>query len=86
MKIVGRTTGFVTLSSCEQSNIGVTSWTPITSLPIALSDLAMVTLLGKAYVIGGYIGGAQTSVRMYDGVSTWTSRAPCHQGGINTLH
>ncbi len=33
MKIVGYTTGSAKLSSCEQSNVGVTSWTNITSLP-----------------------------------------------------
>jgi len=67
MKIVGLTTG--PISSCEQSNVGVTSWTNITSLPTpVLYDLAMVTLLGKAYVIGGRDGGnvVQTSVYMYD--------------------
>ena len=78
MKIVGVTTGGVALSSCEQSNVGVTSWTPITSLPIAVYFLAMVTLLGKAYVIGG--NEAPTSVRMYDGVSNWTSKAPMSPG------
>ena len=82
MKIVGVTTGGVAVSSCEQSNVGVTSWTPLTSLPIALFDLAMVTLLGKAYVIGGAISGgaAQTSVSMYDGVSVWVPKAAMSPG------
>ena len=78
MKIVGRTTGGVVVPSCEQSNANVTSWTPITSLPIALQLMAMVTLLGKAYVIGGYED--PTSVRMYDGVSIWTSKAAMSPG------
>ncbi len=83
MKIVGWTAyGSVRTSSCEQSNANVTSWTNITSLPIALSDLAMVTLLGKAYVIGGTDSGnvTQTSVRMYDGVSVWTAKAAMSPG------
>ncbi len=79
MKIVGSTTGGGLTSSCEQSNIGVTSWTPITSLPIALNSLAMVTLLGKAYVIGGYNAGPQTSVYMYNGTS-WIARAAMSPG------
>ena len=80
MKIVGYTGSF--LSSCEQSNIGVTSWTPITSLPIAIFDLAMVTLLGKAYVIGGRDSAAMATanVYMYDGVSIWTSKAAMSPG------
>ncbi len=82
MKIVGFTTGDVAISSCEQSNVGVTSWTPITSLPSALYNVVMVTLLGKAYVIGGDNGGGspQTPVSMYDGVSTWTSKASVSPG------
>ena len=82
MKIIGYTDGLVAASSCEQSNIGVTSWTPITSLPIALHLLAMVTLLGKAYVIGGTYDNtnAQTSVSMYDGVSVWVAKAPLSPG------
>ena len=42
----------------------------------------MVTLLGKAYVIGGANSGAvpQTSVSMYDGVSIWTSKAAMSPG------
>jgi kelch-like protein 18 len=79
MKIVGY--NGAALSSCEQSNVDVTSWTNITSLPIALYALAMVTLLGKAYVIGGYNGGsAQTNVSMYDGVSVWVAKAPMSPG------
>ena len=80
MKIVGVTTGAVYLSSCEQSDAGVTSWTNITSLPNTLQDLAMVTLLGKAYVIGGYNGGAPTTVLMYDGVSVWVAKAAMSPG------
>ena len=84
MKIVGLTTtsGATALTTCEQSNSNVTSWTPIASLPIAAYDLAMVTLLGKAYVIGGAISGnvAQTSVRMYDGVSVWVAKAAMSPG------
>ncbi len=82
MKIVGKTTGAVVLSSCEQSNAGVTSWTNIPSLPIALYALAMVTLFGKTYVIGGAINGgaSQTSVRMYDGVSAWVAKAAISPG------
>ena len=78
MKIVGQTTGGGSVSSCEQSDVGVTSWTPITSLPITLYYLAMVTLLGKAYVIGG--NGDDTSVRMYDGVSVWVAKAAMSPG------
>ena len=81
MKIVGWTTGNVPVSSCEQSDVGVTSWTPIQSLPVALQVPAMVTLLGKAYVIGGNDGvSAQTSVRMYDGVSVWVTKAAMSPG------
>ncbi len=81
MKIVGIRNSGVTLSSCEQSDVGVTSWTNITSLPTTLYALAMVTLLGKAYVIGGYDGAtATTSVRMYDGVSTWTPKSAMSPG------
>ena len=78
MKIVGYNSSYKVLSSCEQSDIGVTSWTNITPLPIALYVLAMVTLLGKVYVIGGYQD--PTSVRMYDGVSIWTSEAAMSPG------
>jgi hypothetical protein len=84
MKILGLTirtiTPVVRLSSCEQSNADVTSWTNITSLPQALRVLAMVTLLGKAYAMGGYNGGAQTSVHMYDGVSVWVAKAAMTPG------
>jgi hypothetical protein len=81
MKIVGLTTGAVILSSCEQSDAGVTSWTPIQSLPIAVHLLAMVTLLGKAYVFGGHNGEAQTSVSMYDSVSNvWVAKAAMSPG------
>jgi hypothetical protein len=75
VKIVGYTTGNVLLSSCEQSNVGVTSWITIQSLPVTIATLAMVTLFGKAYVIGGYSGVAETSIRMYDGVSVWVAKA-----------
>ncbi len=78
MKIVGQTTAGVMVSSCEQSNIGVTSWTNITSLPSAGQLLAMVTLLGKAYVIGGQ--QAPTSVHMYDGVSVWIAKTAMSPG------
>jgi hypothetical protein len=76
MIIVGVTTGNVILSSCEQSNIDVTSWTAIQSLPIALQRLAMVTLLGKADVIGGLDSGptVQASVFVYNGTS-WVAKA-----------
>ena len=77
MKIVGYNTGGV-ISSCEQSNVDVTSWTPIQSLPTTLIALAMVTLLGKAYVIGGI--GDPTYVRMYDGVSVWVAKAAMSPG------
>jgi len=77
MKIVGVTTGGGTVSSCEQSDISVTSWTSITSLSIAARHLAMVTLLGKAYVIGG--SHALTSVSMYDGTS-WVTKAAMSPG------
>ena len=82
MKIVGvTTTGNVITSSCEQSNAAVTSWTPITSLPTANWALAMVTLLGKAYVFGGATSGnvAQTSVHMYNGTS-WVAKAAMSPG------
>jgi hypothetical protein len=75
MKIVGWND--VSLSSCEQSNVGVTSWTTITSLPTVLLYQAMVTLLGKAYVIGGYED--QTSVRMYNGTA-WIAKAAMSPG------
>ena len=80
MKIVGYITG--PISSCEQSNAGVTSWTNITSLPIALYDPAMVTLVGKAFVFGGVNSGSvtQTSVSMYDGVSVWVAKAAMSPG------
>src|SRR5689334_11904121 len=81
MKIVGATTGNVPTSSCEQSDAGVTSWTPIASLPIALIVLPMITLLGKAYVMGGSISGtASTNVYMYDGVSVWVAKAAMSPG------
>ena len=75
MKIIGwTTTGNVDISSCEQSNVNVTLWTTITPLPTVMHYLAMVTLNGKAYIIGGIdsSGTALTSVYMYDGVSIWT--------------
>jgi hypothetical protein len=75
IKIVGLTTEGVSVSSCEQSHVNVTSWTNITSLPSALSSLAMVTLLGKAYVIGG--NEDPTSVLMYDSVCGWCGCVWC---------
>ncbi len=77
MKIVGANGGGAPISSCEQSNVDVTSWTPIQSLPTILTGLAMITLLGKAYVLGGIdgVGSAQSSVHMYDGVSVWVAKA-----------
>jgi N-acetylneuraminic acid mutarotase len=82
MKIVGWITSTVSTSSCEQSNVGVTSWTNIASLPIALQSLAMVTLLGKAYVFGGYNTGGTTvnSVYMYDGEPAWVAKAAMSTG------
>ena len=78
MRIVGSNGG----SSCEQSNAAVTSWTTIASLPIAIYYLAMVTLQGKAYAIGGANSGnvAQTSVNMYDSVSGWVAKAAMPTG------
>ena len=38
----------------------------------------MVTLLGNAYVIGGF--GDLTSVHMYDGVSVWVAKAAMSPG------
>src|SRR5689334_2115188 len=83
MKIVGITTGQTILTSCEQSNAAITSWTPIiASLPTAIYVLAMVTLLGKAYVFGGASLGPVTeaSVYMYDGVSVWSAKAAMSPG------
>ena len=76
MKVVGFNGAY--LSSCEQSNVGVTSWTIIASLPIAVQGPAMVTLIGKAYAIGGHTG--ETSVSMYDGVSVWVAKAAMSPG------
>ena len=82
MKIVGQSTGYALVSSCEQSNANVTSWTAIVPLPIAVYYLTMVTLFGRAYVIGGADSGnvVQASVRMYDGVSVWTNKTAMSLG------
>jgi hypothetical protein len=77
-ELIGRTTDLVIISSCEQSNVGVTSWAAIASLPVAVMQLKMVTLNNKAYAIGGY--QAPTSVLMYDGVSVWIAKSAMTPG------
>jgi N-acetylneuraminic acid mutarotase len=62
---------------CEQSSVGVTSWTNITSLPTAARIHAMVTLNGNAYVMGGWDN--PTLVYMYTG-TTWITKAPLPSG------
>jgi hypothetical protein len=64
-------------TSCEQSSIGVTSWTNITSLPTLARLHVMVTLNGNAYVMGGQDN--PTSVYMYNG-SSWITKAPLTPG------
>jgi hypothetical protein len=64
-------------TSCEQSSIGVTSWTNIASLPTATRMHAMVTLNGNAYVMGGWDN--PTLVYMYNG-TTWITKAPLSPG------
>jgi hypothetical protein len=68
------------IASCEQSSIGVTSWTSIAPLPAAAatSNHAMVTLNGNAYVMGGYPN--LTLVYMYNG-TTWITKAPLSSPG-----
>jgi hypothetical protein len=63
--------------SCEQSSIGVTLWTNITSLPTTTWRHAMVTLNGNAYVMGG--ADNPTKVYMYNG-SSWITKAPLSPG------
>jgi hypothetical protein len=62
---------------CEQSSVGVTSWTNIISLPTITRLHAMVTLNGNAYVIGGYDN--PTLVYMYNGTA-WITKAPLSPG------
>jgi hypothetical protein len=66
------------IAFCEQSSIGVTSWTNIASLPTAPRAHAMVTLNGNAYVMGGYDN--PTLVYMYTG-SSWITKAPLSSPG-----
>jgi hypothetical protein len=77
-QIAGVSTGHIQQSSCEQSNVGITSWTTIASIPIVGYDNAMVTLNGKAYVMGGYKNPAD--VRMWDDVSAWIPKATMSPG------
>jgi hypothetical protein len=65
------------IASCEQSSVGVTSWTNIASLPTTACDHAMVTLNGNAYVMGGY--DYPTLVYMYNG-TTWITKTPLSPG------
>jgi N-acetylneuraminic acid mutarotase len=62
---------------CEQSSIGVTSWTNITSLPTPAFVHVMVTLNGNAYVMGGWDNS--TKVYMYNG-ATWITKASLSPG------
>jgi hypothetical protein len=64
-------------TSCEQSSVGVTSWTNITSLPTLTFKHTMVTLNGNAYVMGGQDYPAL--VYMYNG-TTWITKAPLSPG------
>jgi hypothetical protein len=66
-------------TTCEQSSVGVTSWTNIASLPTTTSDHAMVTLNGNAYVMGGWDN--PTKVYMYNG-TTWITKTPLSPGRI----
>jgi hypothetical protein len=72
------------ITSCEQSSIGVTSWTNIASLPTTANYHAMVTLNGNAYVMGGWDN--PTKVYMYNG-ATWITKALLSPGreGHRTL-
>jgi N-acetylneuraminic acid mutarotase len=74
----GTNTGGTATTFCEQSSIGVTSWTNIASLTTVASYHAMVTLNGNAYVMGGQ--GTLTKVYMYDG-ATWITQAPLPSPG-----
>jgi hypothetical protein len=63
------------LASCEQSNVGVTSWTTFTALPIQIGDHAMLTFNNAPYVFGGYgISAAAATVYMHDGVNSWVAK------------
>ncbi len=44
------------LSSCEKYNTDADQWTQMTSLPIAISSLAMATISNRLYVFGGFTG------------------------------
>ena len=72
--------GYGTPMTCERSAADVNGeWTNITDLlsPGAYYA-AMVTLNGKAYLMGGYSTNARTTVQMHDGGTpgTWTNKAP----------
>jgi hypothetical protein len=69
--------GTAGITSCEQSSVGVTSWTNITPLPTAANFHAMVTLNGNAYVMGAESN--PTLVYMYNGTS-WITKAPLSPG------
>jgi hypothetical protein len=84
----GEDTTVTQQTSCEQSNAGVTSWSFITPMPMANAYLSMVTLNGSPYILGAYGGGSTRSdVRMWDGVSTWVSKAslPAPRDSHNVL-
>jgi hypothetical protein len=65
-------------TSCEQSSVGVTSWTNIASLSTSTNYHTMVTLNGNAYVMSGGWDNP-TLVYMYNG-SSWITKAPLAPG------
>jgi hypothetical protein len=74
--VCGGLTPSTRLTSCEQSNVGVTSWTTFTALPIQLGDHAMLTFNNAPYVFGGYnTSGTVATVYMHNGVNSWMARA-----------
>jgi hypothetical protein len=64
------------LASCERSNSTVTTWSYITSLPVAgIVTLSLVTLANSVYAIGGDSpSGPLATVYMWDGVTAWVSK------------
>jgi N-acetylneuraminic acid mutarotase len=64
------------LNTCEQLLYNAPSWTAFTDMPQTRISHQMVTLNDNPYVIGGYVGSAQTqSVIMHNGGSSWIARA-----------
>jgi hypothetical protein len=71
------------LSSCDLYNASIKEWAAaatIQSLPVAVSDFPMITLLTRPYVFGGKTDrGPVNTVYTFDTSNAWTTRTSMEQ-------